>query len=144
MTRTKCTNCGQELEIDKPGLYSCPTCNKTFTSVTNTSVPDKNQELKVLITLIIIPTLIFGLFWYFNNRWSLMMCSSNQNNYECYDVTFTMHNEYLNKNSCLEVGESLLKSSKSYKGFECGKGCKYTGNLWICEKICSRNGICRD
>lgn len=78
----------------------------------------------------------------FAPKWTLMMCSEVMGNgADCQTNGYVNKNAYGSMDACFTAGRSLLGT---YPSFECGKGCKFDGNFWICSEICNKNGRCSE
>jgi len=69
------------------------------------------------------------------DRWTLMVCDSKLNDYECYDNSDVIPG-FKSKNECLLEGARNF----SKQGYECGSNCKNDYGVFVCKEICNQGG----
>lgn len=98
----------------------------------------KIKEYKKIIFVLIIISIIYGLYAYFIKPWQLSLYGEG---------TTLMRIDYKSKEACLSAGNVYYRDGTTqYKRFDCGYKCSYTGdkndlnNAPICSNICDNYG----
>lgn len=69
-----------------------------------------------------------------------MECSTVMpNGLECESILRTSKWYSWDEKLCIGVGRDKLLAIPA---FECGRGCHYDGNFWVCKEICNMKGVC--
>lgn len=72
----------------------------------------------------------------FPDKWTLMICETKLNNFECMDNSYVFEGFKSQKDCMLEGATRFSK-----EGFECGSNCKMSDyGLRVCKKICNKGG----
>lgn len=70
------------------------------------------------------------------DEWTLMVCETKLNNFECMDNSYEIPN-FKSEKECMLEGATRF----SKEGFECGSNCRITEyGLKVCKKICNKGG----
>ena len=95
----------------------------------------------IIVCSIILLILIGSYSYFFRRRWTLNFYNNGKDNYP----TFVLQNEYRRLTECIQVGLVYSEKSENDKAmFTCGLNCKSDESGQICDRICYKDGRCRE